>query len=684
MDYPYAERLGLVDDVHGQRVPDPYRYLEDPADERTIAWSAAQDGLYAQVRTGWPDRDRFEQRLHELHAVGDVGSPVWRGERGFAMRRDPGQDHAVLRVIEPDGSSRALIDPIVIDPSGSTTLDAYTPSPDGRLLAYALSVGGTEQAAVWVLDVDSGAVVDGPVDRTRYPSIAWLPDGSGFYLVRTLSEGAAGDDDAKLHRRVHRHLLGADPEQEPAIFGDGAARSTYFDVGISHDGRWLWVWSSRGTDPRNDLHLADLQAGGEFVAVQEGVDAQTTIEVGRDGRAYLHTNRDAPRWRLCVADPAELAGGYGPWRTLVAEDPTAVLTDAVRLDGDDLERPLLVVHRTRHAISELAVHDLETGTPVHDMALPGLGTVGSLTVRRDGGHEAWFGYEDFTTPKRVMAYDATAGLLDVWASPPGSITLATEIVARQVTYPSKDGTEVRMFVVARADVTDGPVMLNGYGGFNISLRPEYWPYRLAWIEAGGIFARPSLRGGGEEGHEWHRAGMRESKQNVFDDFHAAADWLVAQGLTSHDRIGIDGGSNGGLLVGAALTQRPDAYAAVICEAPLLDMLRYENFGLGSFWTGEYGTVEVAEEFEWLRAYSPYHHVQDGVAYPAVLFSVYEGDSRVDPLHARKMCAAMQHATSGSAPIVMRRETAVGHGSRAVSRSIELFADRLAFLRGALR
>jgi prolyl oligopeptidase len=525
--------------------------------------------------------------------------------------------------------------------------------------------------------------VDGPVDRTRYPSIAWLPDSSGFYLVRSLPAGAAGDDDANLHRRVHLHLLGADPQQEPAVFGDGSVRATYFDVGISHDGRWLWVWSSRGTDPRNDLHLRDLHGDGGFVAVQEGVDAQTTIEIGRDGLAYLLTNRDAPRWRLCVADPAELAAGYASWRTLVAEDPTAVLTETVRLDGDDLDRPLLVVHRTRHAISELAVHDLETGTAVHDIALPGLGTVSGLTARRDGGHEAWFGYEDFTTPNRVMHFDATAPELDVWANSPGSVTMTSDIEVRQVTYPSADGTEIRMFIVARSDVAEGPVMLNGYGGFNISLRPEYWPYRLAWVEAGGIFARPSLRGGGEEGHEWHRAGMRSQKQNVFDDFHAAADWLVAQGFTSHERIGIDGGSNGGLLVGAAVTQRPHAYGAVICEAPLLDMLRYEHFGLGSFWTGEYGSVSVAEEFEWLRAYSPYHHVRDGVAYPAVLFSVYEGDSRVDPLHARKMCAAMQHASSGSAPIVIRRETAVGHGSRAVSRSVELFADRLAFLRSAL-
>ncbi|HEY1488732.1 MAG TPA: prolyl oligopeptidase family serine peptidase, partial [Micromonosporaceae bacterium] len=412
--------------------------------------------------------------------------------------------------------------------------------------------------------------------------------------------------------------------------------------------------------------------------VQEGVDASTDLEIGRDGRAYLLTNRDTPRWRLCVADPGELSTGYAAWRTLVAEDPAAVLSDHVRLDGSALDRPLLVVRRTRHAISEVAVHDLETGTAIHDIALPGLGTVTGLAARREGGHEAWFGYTDFTTPDRVLVYDATAGALDVWAEPPGAAETTTEILTRQVTYPSVDGTEIRMFVLSGPGATEAPAILYGYGGFNISLTPAYAPHVLAWVEAGGVYAQAGLRGGGEEGHEWHRAGMRESKQNVFDDFHAAGDWLVAEGLTTPERLGIYGGSNGGLLVGAAVTQRPEAYAAVVCSAPLLDMLRFEHFGLGSFWTGEYGSVAEAEEFEWLRSYSPYHHVRDGVAYPAVCFTVFEGDSRVDPLHARKMCAAMQHATAGDAPILIRRERDVGHAGRAVSRTVELAAERLAF------
>jgi prolyl oligopeptidase len=685
--YPDAERLDLVEELHGHQVADPYRYLEDLTDPRTIAWSAAQEDLYAAHRATWPARERFRQRLAQLHAVGDVGTPTWRGERGFAMHRDPDQEHGVLRLIEPDGSTRVLIDPIAIDPTGLTTLDTYVPSPDGRLLAYVISENGIEVGAIRVLDVATGDIVDGPIDRVRYSPIAWRPDGDGFYFVRSLADGSIAGDDASLYRRVYLHMLGSDPDKDEVVYGDGAARSTFFGIELSDDGRWLAVSSSRGTDPRDDVFLADLHGSGEFVAIQEGVDAYTVVEFGRDGNIYIRTDREAPRWRLCVADPAELiaGAGYAAWRTLIAEDASAVLDDCVRLEGPELERGLLVVHRVRHAISEVAVHDLETGTAIHDVVLPGLGTVTALTARRGGGHEAWFGYTDFTTPARILRYDATTGEVDTWAEPAGTLPSSVEVIAQHVTYVSYDGTEIRMFVLGAADRPDGPAptIMFGYGGFRNALTPAYTPYALAWVESGGVFAEAGLRGGAEEGHEWHRAGRRESKQNVFDDFHAAADWLVAQGLTTHEQLGIYGRSNGGLLVGAAVTQHPEKFGAVDCTAPLLDMLRYDRFGLGSSWTGEYGDPAVAEEFEWLLGYSPYHRVRDGVAYPKTSFTVFDGDSRVDPLHARKLCAAMQHATAGDAPILIRCERNIGHAGRAVSRTIELDADRLAFFSAAL-
>jgi prolyl oligopeptidase len=691
--YPDAVRLDLVEELHGHQVADPYRYLEDVTDERTIAWSAAQDDLYAAQRATWNAREGFRARLSALHAVGEISAPVFRGDRAFGLRRDPDQEHAVLRVTEADGTTRVLLDPISIDPTGTTTLDTFAPSPDGRLLAYVLSEGGTEVGAVRVLDVATGEILDGPIDRVRYTPVAWLPGGDGFYFIRNLPDGSVAGDDASLYRRIYLHMLGADSDKDEVVYGEGAARSTYFGLTLSRDGRWLSVSTSRGTDPRNDLFLADLHADGEFVAVQEGIDARATLEIGRDGRAYILTDREAPRWRLCVADPGDLiaGAGYSAWRTLIAEDPSAVLADHVRLEGAELERGLLVVHRERHAISEVSVHDLETGAAVHDVMLPGLGTVTSLVARRDdddgadGGHEAWFGYTDFTTPTRILRYDATTGATDLWAEPPGAVSTSVEVLAQHVSYTSYDGTEIRMFVVGAANRPDGPAptIMFGYGGFDISLAPAYTPYALAWVEAGGVFAEANLRGGGEEGHEWHTAGRRAVKQNVFDDFHAAADWLVAQGLTTHEQLGIYGRSNGGLLVGAAVTQHPEKFGAVDCTAPLLDMVRAELFGLGSNWTGEYGSAALAEEFEWLLGYSPYHRVRDGVAYPPTSFTVFDGDSRVDPLHARKLCAAMQHATSGDAPILIRREPNIGHAGRAVSRTVELDADRLAFFAAML-
>ena len=685
--YPAAVRVDVVDDLHGHQIPDPYRWLEDVADPRTVTWSAAQDELYETARATWPGRAGFRDRLAVLHAVGDVGLPTWRGDRAFLLRRSAEQDHAVLYAIDGDGTERALVDPMAVDPSGTTTLDLYQPSPDGTLLAYGLSEGGTENSVIRVLEVTSGKIVDGPIDRARHTDIAWVPDGSAFYYVRHLPEGAVLDDDASLYRRVYRHVVGADPDSDQLIFGDGATRSTYFGVRMSHDGRWLWITEVRGTDSHNDLYLADLHGSGELVPVQRDVDAHTWLEIGRDGVAYLQTNREASRWRLCVADPVALVdgAGYSSWRTLIPEDPAAVLNDYVAVTGPELPRPLLVALHTRHAIGEVTVYDLVTGAPVHDVAVPGVGTVTGLSARRDGGHEVWFGYTDFTAPTRILRYDARTAGVSTWAEPAGDASTSVKVMTKHVTYRSYDGTEVRMFVASAADRPAGPApaILYGYGGFNISRPPVYDPYILAWIEAGGVFALASLRGGSEEGEAWHRAGHRDRKQNVFDDFHAAADWLVENGWTTPRQLGIFGGSNGGLLVGTALTQHPEKYGAVVCSAPLLDMIRYELFGLGSNWNGEYGTAADPTEFGWLYAYSPYHHVQKNTNYPAVVFTVFEGDTRVDPLHARKLCAALQHATASERPVLIRRELNVGHASRAVSRTVELAADRLAFFASEL-
>ena len=679
--YPPAERLDLVETLHGHQVSDPYRWLEDPADPRTVAWSEAQDALFESARNLWPGRDHVRRRVTELVGAGMVTVPVWRGDRQFVMRRSAEQEHAVLLVVEADGSERTLIDPMAIDATGTTTLDSWQPSKEGHLLAYQLSEGGTEESVVRVMDVGTGEIVDGPIDRARYSPIAWLPGGEAYYYVRRLPADQLPAGEEQFHRRVWLHRVGTDPDTDVLVFGEGLDPTNYYGVTVSRDGRWMSITAAAGTEPRNDLWVADLSESTPeapaLVTVQEGVDAQTSLHFGRDGLIYAYTNLDAPRGRILVSEPGMWS--VSEWRVLVPEDDEAVLEGWSVLDGEELPEPVLLVVRSNHAVGQIHRHELRTGRETGAVPMPGLGTVAGISDRPEGGHEAWFGYTDHTTPASVYHYDARSDATTLWANAPGTVEVPPATAA-QVVYESYDGTDVRMFVIRRSDAGDGPAptILNGYGGFGVPLTPAYSATILAWVEAGGVYVVANLRGGGEEGEQWHRAGMRDTKQNVFDDFHAAAEWLIRSGVTTAAQLTISGGSNGGLLVGAALTQRPDLYAAVICAAPLLDMVRYEEHGLGATWADEYGTASDAVELGWLLAYSPYHHVRDGVDYPATLFTVFDGDTRVDPLHARKVAAAMQHATTGARPVLVRRESDVGHGARAVSRAVELSADTLAF------
>ena len=688
LTYPPAPRGDDADVLHGITVADPFRALEDPDAPATEAWSKAQSVLLDEHRTRWSARPHFHRRLGDLLRAGAVGAPVWRGQRSFHTRRTPDQEHAVLLTTDPDGTERVLVDPAAIDPTGATTLDSWQPSKEGNLLAYQLSEGGTEESAVRVLDVHTGEIVNGPLPRTRVSPIAWLPGEQAFYYVRRQPPESVPPGEEQYHRRVHLHRLGTPHEDDVEIFGAGRDKTDFYGVSVSRDGRWLIISAAQGTSPRNDVWIADLEAtdpaAPELRPVVVGLDARTGVHVGRDGRLYVSTDLDAPRGRLAVTDPTRPEPEH--WQDLLPEDPDAVFDGFALLDGAELDQPVLLAARTRHAVAEVTVHDLTTGRQIGQVDLPGLGSIGGLIERPEGGHEAWFVYTDHTTPTTVLHYDARTATLAEWASNPGAVTLPA-VRSEQLTYRSADGTEVRMIVVAPAHDGPGPdrprpAVLYGYGGFDISLTPAYSASILAWVEAGGIWAVTNLRGGSEEGQHWHRAGMRENKQNVFDDFHAAAEYLVDHGWTSTDRLAAYGGSNGGLLVGAALTQRPELFRAVVCSAPLLDMVRYEKFGLGQLWNDEYGTAADPVEFGWLYSYSPYHRVRPGTEYPAVLFTVFDGDTRVDPLHARKMAAALQEATSGDAqtrPILIRAEGQVGHGARAVSKSVELGADQLGFL-----
>jgi len=716
--YPDARTLGLVEDLHGHRVPDPYRWLEDAESDDTRTWSEAQDRLYAAYRSRVSVATRPDDplatgpltaRLHALLAAGFVSTPAWRGERYFVSRRAGDQEHAVVVVSEPgpDGTrrERVLVDPLALDRSGATTLDSWQPSKEGDLLAYQVSHGGTEESVLHVLDVATGTLVDGPVDRARYSPVAWLPGGEAFYYVRRLAPDVVPADEVQYHRRVWLHRLGTDPDQDVEVFGAGQDPTSYYGVSVSRDGAWLLVSASVGTAPRTDVWIAPLHgADGRldrgallrpaFREVAVGLDAETAAWVGRDGRLYARTDLDAPRGRLVVADPHE--PGIEHWSTLLAEDPRAVLEDVAFTDaGGDERTPIaLLASWKRHGVSELTVHDPFTGERLAGDAghvqLPGVGSLSRLVTRPEGGADVWFSYTDETHPSTVLRLDARTRTAAVWATPPGALADLPAVTTRQLEVTSADGTVVRARVLARTDALDAagrptapaPTILYGYGGFQISLDPGYSASTLAWVESGGVYVVAHLRGGGEEGEAWHRAGMRQHKQNVFDDFVAVAEALVAGGWTTPDQLACWGGSNGGLLVGAAVTQRPDLFAAAVCSAPLLDMVRYQRFGLGATWAEEYGDAEDPDQLGWLLSYSPYHRVRPGTTYPSVLFTVFEGDTRVDPLHARKTAAALQAATSADRherPVLLRRETGVGHGGRSLSRSVGLTVEQLQFV-----
>lgn len=666
---PVADRLPLIERIHGFDVADPYRWLEDDDDPRTRAWTSAQDRLYGEIRRTWAALDDVRRRLAALGDAGVAGTPVWAGGRRFQFRRAAGRDRGVLSVTEPDGSQRVLLDPAAI--GSHATIDAWHPSPDGTMVACQVSERGTERSVLSVLDVRTGETIDGPIDRVRYSAIAWTGDSAGFYYVRR----RPGREEPGLYSRVHHHSLGAC--DDPVVFGAHATPTDQHLISMAPGGRRLFVSVRPGAAPRNDLWFADIDLAApadlRFNAIQRDVAARTVARQGPSacplaGRVHLLTDREAPRRRICVVEDS------GAWRDLIPEDPSAVITGFEILTPPG-RPPVLLVARTRHAVGEISAHDLATGRRLATLPLPGTGSVGGLTTRPDGGADAWFSYTDFTTPATVLRYDTGAGLTTSEAPEPGR----RDIETRLDTCVTPDGTTVRMFVVGRDLDAPGPraVILAGYGGFGVSMAPAYSPTIRTWADMGGLYVLACVRGGSEEGQEWHRAAMRERRQNAFDDFMAVADHLVDTGMTTRDRLGITGGSNGGLLVGAVMTQRPDLCRAVVCASPVLDMARYERFGLGPMWTEEYGSAADPAQFANLISYSPYHRVVPGAPYPSVMFTVSEEDTRVAPCHARKMTAALQHAAP-AARVVLRREPDAGHAPAAVSRAGDMAADVLAF------
>ena len=641
-----------VDLLQGDAVPDPYRWLEDGDDPAVRDWTRRQNERTERYLAAIPGRPRIRRRIEQLLAIGTVGVPAPARGRYLYLLHEGTRNQPVLYVRDSvHGPDRVALDPNALNAEGTTALDWYYPSEDGRLLAYGLSEDGSEESVLHLLDLDSLKPLPDRIPDTRAADLAWLPDASGFYYTRYPAAGSVPAGDEQYHRSIHFHQLGDDPATDPLVFRP-AEKEHWPGVSVSPDGRWLLVSVSRTFD-ETDLYLRDLAADGPLVPVVENLPALFDGRVVHD-RLFIRSNIDAPTYGLYEADPRH--PGRDTWRTLVAPRPDAVL------EGVSVTREHLVLNYLERATSRLVISRLD-GSSARDVALPTLGSVYGTGSEPDGD-ELFYGFSSYGVPPSVYRLDLPSGEGVLWRRIEADVDPARFDV-RQVAYPSRDGTPVTMFVVSpRGMALDGrnPVYLTGYGGFNISMTPAFSRSLLLWLEYGGVLAVPNLRGGGEYGEHWHKGGMLGTKQNTFDDCIAAAEWLIAEGYTSPERLAVAGGSNGGLLAGALLTQRPDLFRAVIIQVPLLDMLRYHRFLIARLWIPEYGSSEDPEQYRWLRAYSPYHHVRQGTAYPAVLIATAESDTRVDPMHARKMAARLQAATSSDQPVLLRLEAKAGHGA----------------------
>ncbi|MBX3354461.1 MAG: S9 family peptidase [Phycisphaeraceae bacterium] len=690
---PPTRRDPVVEVFHGQSITDDYRWLEalDSESAEVEAWTTAQNDFTRARLDALPCRSALESALRPLMEIGAISAPRMRGNLYFYTERTGSQNQPVVKVRQGfDGAPRDLLDLNSLDQTGLTSLDWMNPSRDGALLAFGLSRSGSEMSELHILDTATGRwLADQISGKVSFSS--WTPDGKGF-LYSVLR-----DPKDPYSREVRFHEVGTSPRFDPVLLKQENPSEIPF-AALSTDGRWLFTGLFRGWQA-NDLSVMrfdDWRRTGTLapIPIAKGLDARTQPASTLGDTLWATTTFNAPNTRLVRID-LNAPGDPSAWQTVVPERADAVL------QGAQLARDLLVLDYEQDASSRLTRVSLD-GSPRGDIALPGLGTA-SLSTEEERS-EAFLTFTSFTEPRSIYRLDLAEGAepssgiassaaratlpppsLALWARPEVPVD-PSKYEVQQVRAKSRDGTMIPMFIVTRKGVTpqgDNPCLLYGYGGFNVSLTPFFNPTIIPWLDAGGVWVQANLRGGGEYGEAWHRAGMRDKKQNVFDDFYACAEWLIEQRWTNSRRLVIEGGSNGGLLTGVAVTQRPELFAAAIVGVPLLDMLRYDRFLLAKFWVPEYGSAEDPEAYGWLRAYSPYHHVQQGTAYPAVFLHTGENDSRVHPLHARKMAARLQAMTTSdpeTKPILLWVDRDGGHGQgKPLSLRLRDRADQWAFV-----
>ena len=683
LSYPPTRRDDVADVLHGLRLADPYRWLEDEKAPEVQTWMEVQDQHTRAELAKLSGRDAFEKRLSELFYFDAISAPMNQKGRYFYTRKHANKEKTVVywRAGET-GAETVLFDPNEWSKDGTKGLGGWWPSHDGRYIAYNVKENNADEAVMHVFDLTTGKDLPEVIAGTKYGSPSWTPDGKGFYYtwVPEVGNGVTiADRPGFAELRFHR--LGTAPAQDTLIHPATGNPKTFLHGAVSRDGHWLMVAIQHGWNSSDVYYKDARKPAAAWTPLAVGIEATFDVVVWKD-RFYITTNDGAPRYRVFKVDPRtpDLANNRKAWQELIPQSD-ATLERATVIGGH------LVLTYLRNAASEIELRTLD-GKPVRKLALPGIGT--SIGLEGDPDEDtAYFAFTSFTDPQVIFKTSVASGKTQEWARIKLPID-TSKMVTEQVFYPSKDGTKISMFIIRHKDAQrtgKNPTILYGYGGFNVNLTPAFAATRAFWIEQGGVYAIPNLRGGGEYGEDWHRAGMLLKKQNVFDDFLAAADKLIADGWTAPQHLAIQGGSNGGLLVSAAMTQAPEKFKAVICAVPLIDMIRYHLFGSGKTWIPEYGSAEDPEEFKVIAAYSPYRKaVENGqVHYPALLMDSADHDDRVDPMHARKFVAAVRHAQAGAAPVLLRIERNAGHGGAdLVKQQVDRAADQFAFLLSLLK
>ena len=678
LQYPAARKSDVVDDYHGTRVPDPYRWLEDPDSPESRAWIEAQNRLTAAYLAEIPTRGAIRERLTTLWNYPKYGTPFRKAHRYFFFKNDGLQNQSVLyKQASLTADPETLVDPNLLSEDGTVALSTLAVSDDGRLLAYGTSASGSDWEEFRVRDVVEGRDLPDHLKWIKFSGASWTNDGAGFFYSRYPEPGDKALTDVNRFQRLYYHRLGTEQTQDVLVYERPDQPDWGMNAEVTDDGRYavLHVWL--GTDRRNRVYYLDLKDArrpnvrGAVMRLLDDFDASYTF-VGNDGPVfYFLTDLEAPRKRVIAIDTRHPERAR--WREIIPQGPDV-------LDGIQIIHDTFVANYMHDASSRLRLFRLD-GRFVKDLPLPTLGSIGAISGERKDD-EMFYAFTSFLYPTTIFRYDFKSGGTSVFKAPTIDFD-PSGYETKQVFYTSKDGTRVPMFITHKKGLRlDGsnPTYLYGYGGFNISLTPSFSVAMLVWLERGGVYAVPNLRGGGEYGEEWHQAGMHEKKQNVFDDFIAAAEFLIAQGYTSPPKLAIAGGSNGGLLVGAAITQRPELFGAALPAVGVMDMLRFHKFTIGWAWVTDYGSADSTAQFPYLYKYSPLHNIRAGIRYPATLVTTADHDDRVVPGHSFKFTATLQAAQAGPQPVLIEIETKAGHGAgKPTSKLIEEQADRIAFL-----